>query len=82
MTPTIDPVRMIVYQFLGLSFVAQRKIVRELELLEDGDNKLSDAEMFTACFKRARDRIQLESLWEKTEAAHGRKTTKNPFEGQ
>ena len=78
---TMDDARTLTYRFLTLPFRKRMAASLGLELIEDGDGALQDAELFKRVFRRARQRGQLEGLWQKVAAAHGLSDEENPYVG-
>lgn len=80
----MDNARRLVYRFLTLPYHERIAIAQKLQLLEDEDQGIQDAELFQRFFQRAKERILLGKLWNEVEAAHHveAKRTENPFVGR
>jgi hypothetical protein len=80
----MDNARRLVYRFLTLPYHERIAIAQKLQLLEDEDKGIQDAEMFQRFFQRAKERVLLGELWNEVEAAHhvADKLAENPFAGR
>lgn len=77
----MDDARRLTYRFLTLPFRKRMAVSLGLELIEDGDGGLQDADLFRRVFRRAREKGLLEGLWQKVAAAHGLSDEENPYVG-
>lgn len=78
---TMDHARRLTYRFLRLPFRGRMKISLSLELIEDNDGGLQDAELFRRVFRRARESGRLEELWQEVAEARGLSDEENPYVG-
>ncbi len=79
----MDDARRLVYRFLTLPYHERIAISQKLQLLEDEDKGVQDAELFKRFFQRAKERILLEKLWQEVETRHVEdKRLENPFAGR
>jgi len=77
----MDDARTLTYRFLTLPFRKRMAVSLDLELIEEGDGALQDAELFSRVFRRAREKGLLGELWQKVAAAHGLLDEENPYVG-
>lgn len=76
----VDPSRILIYRFLGLSHIVRINIATKLDLYSDEDEGLKDAEVFERIFDRACSRDILALLWDKIEERYNDgKYPTNPF---
>ncbi|MDX2149485.1 MAG: metallophosphoesterase [Bryobacteraceae bacterium] len=59
----------LLYEFVSLPHHSRMEIMQSFGLLESGDEKRPDAEVFTACFERARQKGVLDEVWNAIRAA-------------
>ena len=80
----MDNARRLVYRFLTLPYHERIAIAQKLQLLEDEDKGVPDAELFQRFFQRAKERVLLGKLWNEVEAAHHVEANRseNPFAGR
>ncbi len=80
----MDNARRLVYRFLTLPYHERIAIAQKLQLLEDEDKGIPDAELFQRFFQRAKEGVLLEKLWNEVEAAHHVEDNRseNPFAGR
>jgi predicted phosphodiesterase len=57
----------LLYSFISLPYHTRKGIMERFGLVEANDNVLSDVDVFTACFERARQRDVLEKVWDAIE---------------
>lgn len=62
--------RILTYRFFDLSHVERIDIARELDLLRDDDEGVTDAELYKRIFRRAAESDVLSDLWSKVEEKH------------
>jgi hypothetical protein len=77
----MNPARRLTYRFLRLPYRKRMKISLNLELIEDEDSGLQDAELFSRVFRRAEEKRLLENLWQKVAAECDMDNEKNPYVG-
>ncbi len=76
----MNPFRRLTYRFLSLPYTKQISVATELELVNEDDAGIKDAELFHRFFSRAKERNHLARLWESVESAHGNHSSDpNPF---
>jgi hypothetical protein len=61
----------LLFRFVGLPHHTKVAIMKRFGLWEENDQKLSDAEIFAACFERAKNRGVLDAVWDAVEAQVG-----------
>jgi hypothetical protein len=57
----------LLFRFIGLPHHTKVAIMKKFELWEEGDQKLPDAEIFAACFERAKRKGVLDAVWNAVE---------------
>jgi 3',5'-cyclic AMP phosphodiesterase CpdA len=57
----------LLFRFIGLPHHTKVAIMKKFELWEEGDQKLPDAEIFAACFERAKRKGVLDAVWDAVE---------------
>jgi predicted phosphodiesterase len=57
----------LLFRFIGLPHHTKVAIMKKFALWEDGDQKLPDAEIFAACFERAKRKGVLDAVWDVVE---------------
>ena len=57
----------LLFRFIGLPHHAKVAIMKKFDLMEEGDQTLPDAEVFAACFERAKRKGVLDALWDAVE---------------
>jgi len=72
--------RRLAYRFLTLPFRHQIAVAKNLDVLTDADQALSDEALFRVLFKRAAEKALLTKLWVETEKLHDDPSDFNPFE--
>lgn len=72
--------RRLAYRFLTLPFRHQITVARNLDVLTDTDQALSDEALYRVLFQRAAERGLLGKLWAETEQLHDEPADYNPFE--
>jgi hypothetical protein len=78
----VNPARRLTYRFMSLPYQVRVEVAQKLELIENEDSDLKDAQRYEAYFRRAKERKLLATLWETVERAHGAELDDNPFAGQ
>ena len=79
----MDARRRLTYRYYGLSFSERLAVAQALELVEDEDKDVAEAELFRRFFQRAAERTLLARLWEEVEARHDDDRGRdNPFAGR
>lgn len=58
----------LLYRFLGLSYHRRISLMRRFKLIEPGEEKLPDIDLFAGCFERARTKNVLDAFWDAVEA--------------
>jgi hypothetical protein len=61
----------LLFRFIGLPHHTKVAIMKKFDLWEEDDRKLSDAEIFAACFERARRKRVLDAVWDAVEGQAG-----------
>jgi len=61
----------LLFRFIGLPHHAKVAIMKKFGLWEEIDQKLPDAEIFAACFERARGKGVLDAVWDAVEGQAG-----------
>ncbi|MCK4472909.1 MAG: metallophosphoesterase [Anaerolineae bacterium] len=77
----MNPARRLTYRFLRLPYRQRMAISLKLDLIEDDDSGLRDAELFSRVFRRARERGRLRDLWREVAAAYDIPDEENPYLG-
>ncbi|MFZ0523925.1 MAG: metallophosphoesterase [Candidatus Acidiferrales bacterium] len=62
----------LLFRFIGLPHHTKVAIMKRFDLWQDDDQKLPDAEIFAACFERAKKKNVLDKVWEAVEGQSGR----------
>jgi hypothetical protein len=57
----------LLFRFIGLPHHTKVAIMKKFSLWEENDQKLPDAEIFAACFERARRKGVLDAVWDAVE---------------
>ena len=57
----------LLFRFIGLPHHTKIAIMKRFELWQDEDQKLPDAEIFAACFERAKKKGVLDAVWDAVE---------------
>jgi hypothetical protein len=57
----------LLFQFIGLPHHTKVSIMKKFGLWQEGDQKLPDAEIFAACFERAKEKGVLDAVWNAVE---------------
>lgn len=63
----------LLFRFIGLPHHTKVAIMRKFNLWDEGDQKLSDAEVFAACFDRAKRKGVLDDVWDSVEGQVGQR---------
>jgi predicted phosphodiesterase len=63
----------LLFRFIGLPHHTKLAIMKRFELWEDEDQKLPDAEIFAACFERAKKKGVLDAVWDAVEGQSGQR---------
>jgi hypothetical protein len=58
----------LLYRFIGLPHHTRIAIMKKFDLLQEGDEKRPDAEVFATCFERAKTKGVLDAVWDAVEA--------------
>lgn len=75
-----DPVRVLWYRLLTLSYWDSLQIVKDLGLIEDEDKGLRDEELYSRVFQRAIAKKKMAVLWDSVEGKYSDgKYSYNPF---
>ncbi len=61
----------LLFRFIGLPHHTKVAIMKRFELWQDEDQKLPDAEIFAACFERAKKKGVLDAVWNAVEGQSG-----------
>lgn len=64
----------LLYRFIGLPHHTRVAIMKKFDLWEESDQKRPDAEVFAACFERAKKKGVLDAVWDAVEG----KTAQRP----
>lgn len=78
----VNPARRLTYRFMSLPYQVRIEVAQKLQLIENEDSDVKDAQRYEAYFRRAKQRELVARLWEAVERAHGAEPTGNPFSGQ
>lgn len=80
---TVNRGRILTYRFFELPHVLRLDTMRELNLIDEEDEGITDTELFRRIMERARERGQLAELWDKVQRKHGDgKYSNNPYRAQ
>jgi len=79
--PSEDDARALVYDFQSLGKIEQRRILEELELIDEEDKTRYDGATVVRYFAKAREDRKTGRLWQLVQQALGRADAANPFEG-
>ena len=58
----------LLYHFLRLPYHKRISLMRRFDLIEPGEEKLPDTDLFAGCFERARRKNVLDAFWDAVEA--------------
>jgi len=61
----------LLFRFIGLPHHTKVAIMKRFDLWQDEDQKLPDAEIFAACFERAKKKGVLDAVWDAVEGQSG-----------
>ena len=64
----------LLFRFIGLPHHTKVAIMKKFGLWEENDLKLPDAEIFAACFERAKNKGVLDTVWDAVEAQVGQQS--------
>lgn len=63
----------LLFRFIGLPHHSKVAIMKKFNLWEEGDQNLPDAEVFAACFERAKRKGVLDDVWDAVEGQAGQR---------
>jgi predicted phosphodiesterase len=64
----------LLFRFIGLPHHSKVAIMKKFGLWEESDQKLPDAEIFAACFERAKNKGVLDAVWDAVEGQVGQQS--------
>ena len=64
----------LLFRFIGLPHHSKVAIMKKFGLWEESDQKLPDAEIFAACFERAKKKGVLDAVWDAVEGQVGQQS--------